>query len=589
MQAPLERSFNEVGRRQLATLWQAVHRVDVPARVLRVFDLLVPQGIVPSTWPSFIGDDHTPYEFSLLLGRDDAEVRVMAEVLPRGDVTLTGTVEAARSALATLARDHGAVLDRFDAVADLFLPDQLDDTGAAFALWVAAGFAPSGTPSFKVYLNPLVRGRRESARLVEEMLGRLGFEGSWSTVTRALRRGCEKDELRFVSLDLGVEERARVKVYAFHYDVTAEYLEQVASFARSHEAGLVTAFCKIATGGEGALLASRQPGTCLAFVAGEATPRTCTVHVPIRAFAGDDVTAHSRVLLSMAELGVAEGPFQRAIDTVAQRPLDRTSGVVAWAAIRTGMTDPKMNVYLAPGALASFPAHPTTRPELDEKSATAVIARAERESITVHPFFQRLARGHADIRTATLMLLNVREAITRDFPRRLSSVIARIDDEGIRSLLAKQLNDELGNGDPTRTHKILFERFVDGLAEWHPRDLGPRHIEPGAAFGAVQEELYVGRSPYEGLGATLMMEVCGKQFDLFLGEQLRRCDEKLPESIVEWLTLHEELEVAHVDESIELAAMASPGRKAELTARGAEEVRDAGWAFLDAMYRLTYG
>lgn len=588
MQAPLERTFNDVGRRQLASLWRAIHGSDVPDRVASVFDLLVPAGVSPSSWPSFIGDDHTPYEFSLLLGKDDVELRVMAEVLPPGDVTLNSTVDAGRSALRALAAEHGAVLDRFDAVADLFIPDGLDESGAAFALWLAASFDKEGRAAFKIYLNPLVRGPRDSARLVEEMLQRLGFRGAWATVTRAMPRGQELDELRFVSLDLDDDARARVKVYAFHYETTPDYLEHVASFARGHRPGSVAAFCRMATGGDGTLLAPRQPGTCLGFVAGEDTPRTCTVHVPVRAFAGDDVTAHARVLAAMHEFGVTSGPYERAVDAVAQRPMDRTSGVVAWSAIRTGTTEPKMNVYLAPCVLGASSTRATHAPSIDLDSPVAVVGRAERESIIAHPFFQRLARGPADIRVVTLMLLNVREAITRQFPRRLASVIARIEEEPIRSVLTKQLNDELGAGDFTRTHKILFERFVDGLSEWHPTTIEESHVAPGRAYGEAQEELYLRRSPYEGLGATLIMEVCGKQFDLFVGGQLRRCDEKLPDHIVEWLTLHEELEIDHVDESLEIAKMAPSGLKARLTARGAEEIRTAGWAFLDAMYRLAY-
>jgi hypothetical protein len=57
---------------------------------------------------------------------------------------------------------------------------------------------------------------------------------------------------------------------------------------------------------------------------------------------------------------------------------------------------------------------------------------------------------------------------------------------------------------------------------------------------------------------------------------------------MEWLVLHEELEIAHVNESFELARMIPTGNKASLAVRGAEELGRAGWSFLDDMYSVCF-
>jgi DMATS type aromatic prenyltransferase len=586
MPVPRSDSFNAVGKAQLDRLWRAVHGVAAPAQALRVFDELVPAALVASTWPSFISDDHTPYELSLLLGARTAQVRIMAEPLPlQGPVTLARTIEAGRALATRLRREFGVDVSRLERIADLFLPD---DPQGPFALWLAASLDGEGTPSFKLYVNPAVRGAHQAPRLVEEALQRLGLDGAWATTTRVLRRGPELDELRFFSVDLDADAVARAKVYAFHHDATPTYLAEVVGSVPRAEPARVHAFCRALVGGDGVLRAARQPGTCLAFVAGSSLPKTGTVHVPIRAFAPDDAVAHQRVLDAMAAAEIVSPAFQAAIRAMASRPLETGSGLIAWAAIRTGGAEPMVNVYVAPKVLCDEPSHPESAPCADLDAPETVVARYESHDVTAHPYFARLAREPLDMRALTLLVLNIREAITRDFARRLSAVIARVEEDELRSILAKQLDDELGNGDPSRTHKILFERFVAGLTEWTPPTLGEAELAPGRAFAEVQEELYLRRSPYEGLGATLVMEVLGKQGDIAMGNQLRRKQDALPAPILEWLTLHEALEVDHVNESFDLARRVPRGPKARLAARGASELGAAAWAFLDGMYRVAY-
>ncbi len=587
MSSPRHDSFNATAKSQLERLWRAVHGAAVPARASSVLDVLVPPGLEPRGWASFISDDHTPYELSVSLGAEGGQVRLMSESLPAsGPVTLASTIAAGRELAKLLARDFAVDVSRLDKLSDLFLPDEPQ---GAFALWFAASFAEDGAPSFKLYVNPAVRGAHHAPRLVEEALARLGLDGAWAATTRALRRGPELDELRFFSVDLDAEAVARAKVYAFHHGATPSHLAEVVSAVPRADPERVRAFCRALVGGDGVLQAARQPGTCLVFVSGDRAPRTGTVHVPVRAFAASDADAHARVLEAMRIAELPTASYEASVRAMASRPLEDGSGLVAWAAIRTGGTAPMVNVYLAPKVLCDEPTHAASLPLADPELPENVVAKHEANEIAAHPFFARLAREPLDMRALTLLLLNIREAITRQFARRLSSVVARVEEADLRSILVKQLDDELGSGDPTRTHELLFERFIEGLGEWTPEPLDAATLAPGRAFGRVQEDLYLHRSPYEGLGATLVMEVLGKQGDVAIGEQLRRRTEPLPEPVLEWLTLHEALEVAHVDESFELAKRVPRGTKARLAARGAGELAAAAWAFLDDMYRLCFG
>ncbi|NUO49607.1 MAG: hypothetical protein HOV80_12190 [Polyangiaceae bacterium] len=539
-----------------------------------------------SSWPSYVSDDHTPYEFSLLLGRDSAEIRLMAEPLPSGGAsTVADTVTEAQRLRTILERDFEVGFERFDKIADLFLPPEPQ---GAFAIWYAASFASSGAPSFKMYLNPAVRGRDAAPQVVEQALDRLGLSSAFATVTRAFRRGPELDELRFFSIDLGNTREARVKVYGFHHEASVDDLAHVMTVVPDSDGAAVRRFCRALLGSEGELRASRQPATCLAFVGTNASPATGTVHVPIRAFAGDDRVAHGRVSDALREIQIDAAPFDKATSAIAQRPLESGGGLIAWSAIRTGHGGLKSNVYLAPKAMFDEPTHADVAPVPRVDDVEAVVKRFEQASVAKHPFDARLAREPFNGPSLALMVMNVREGITLHFARRLASIVARVEEDDLRSVLAKQLNDELGSGDPKRTHKTLFEKFAAGITPWAPDVDKPELLEPGRRFGVVQEELYLHRSPYEGLGATLIMEVLGKQGDLVLGTQLRRAKEPLSPEVMEWLVLHEELEFDHVDESLDLARRVPPGNKARLAVRGAEELGRAGWAFLDDMYRACF-
>ncbi|MFO0555486.1 MAG: iron-containing redox enzyme family protein [Polyangiaceae bacterium] len=586
-------SLNALGRAQLTKLWRALHKVDPPESTIAVFDILIPPKLRATGWPSLISDDHTPFELSVLFGGASPQVRLMAELLPLdGPVTLSDTIDCALQTADVLRDRFGADLSTLSAISDLFLPE--NPTGP-FGLWLAASFDDAGRPAFKAYLNPMIRGVRLAPRLLEEACARLGHASAWPYVARVLRRGVDLDEPRFLSIDLERSAGARFKVYGFHHGATPEYLAEVLSVVPHHDQVDVASFARTLMGGSGVFPGSRQPATCLAFTSESARPKTGTLHIPIRSIAGDDAVAERRLLQAVKGAGGDPAPVAASIEAMADRPLGGGVGMIAWGAIRAGADKPLFNLYLSPRALSDEATRPLLEPTPPADDAEAVVRTYDTWPVSDHPFFARIAREPFNLRAVTLFVLNIREAITRRFVGRLASIIARCDDEAVRSILAKQLNDELGDGDPTRTHRLLFERFADGLLACDPQSsldrLQPdaRELAPGRAFGAVQDELYFHRSAWEGVGATLIMEVYGKQGDLWLGKQLARMKHALTPTVREWLSLHEELEIAHVEEVIALARLIPRGSRGELSARGARELAASGWAFLDALYELAFG
>jgi DMATS type aromatic prenyltransferase len=556
-----------------------------------VFDMLVPRAVSSGTFPSYVTDDHTPFEFSVALGSEHghAALRLLAEP-QAADQSLSAFGEAARGVAGVLERRFGAHLGRFRALQDLLLPPE---PGGPFAVWYAVDFGQTGEPSFKVYLDPQTRGLAHAPRVVEEALERLGIPDAWRFVSDAARRGPELDELRFVSLDLKDSPSARVKVYLFHKDASFGDIDHAAGQAVHHDSTRLRGFLRTITGGEGYLVAERDVGTCLSFVGNE-RPRASTVHVPIRAFAGNDEIARARIELAATELGLDLSPYRAVVEALRARPLRQGAGFHSYASLRADEGGSRLNLYLSPELRGTVspraPRLPSVaRPERQETPIDVVERYENHRPITTHPFLQRIARRPVSLPALTLLVYNFREAITRDFARRLAQIVARVEEDSLRSVLAKQLDDELGNGDFKKAHSILFERFVEALSGHLPDGFSESMLAPGKELGSFLERVYTTGDPYEGLGAALIMEVFGRQVDSFLGDQFRRAAAlpgALPATALEWLNLHETLEVAHVDESVELARAIPPGPKASASAQGASGLGSAGWAFFDALDRL---
>jgi DMATS type aromatic prenyltransferase len=533
-------------------------------------------------WPSPVGDDGTPFEFSLSLGTAP-ELRMLVE--PLGSPPSLHTNRATALALLTsLSRDFDLDLDRLECLRDLFLPDA---SLGAFAPCLAVGFSALGPPQFKLYLDPATHGKHLVHAVVDEAFVRLGLGSCWPVLAGAMRRGPDLDELAYFSLDLSRGPSARVKVYVRHHHGTPGDLESAASAGSFYRPGTVLRFVEVMAPDCQLAFERRTPLTCLAFVPGaDGVVTAATTHIPINSYAPDDATIERRVRSYLVELGRDANTYVRALRAYANRSLQGTIGAQSYVSLQAG-PNPRLTVYLAaeayrPGTIASA----NTR--AIDHDLTRLIDRFERrEPITDHPFLRRLRREPVDLGHLWRMLANFQISISANFARWLAGIVARVDDDRIRCILADQLNDELGRGTFERAHVQLFARMMDVLAPFgRSVDDDPVVLAAGRSLEPRLAAIYGAPDVFEAVGAVLAGEIFGKQVDQLLGDEFRRQTLIAPESLA-WLSLHETLEVAHADASSALAALVPP-HAVKAAHRGAMAVFLAGWTFLDQLYATCY-
>ena len=348
-----QETFISSGSRRLQTLCNAVGFDDQRTNeMLDLFsELLTPWGDgaigASMPWRSDIGEEGTPYEFSVALSDGVPEVRIMVEA--QGEAaTLASNRDAAHAVVLRMASKFGLSLDRFQRIEDLFLPEA---PVGRFVLWHAAVVRPDAPLFMKVYLNPKVRGESQAPALVEEALRRLGFASAWSSVAAACKRG-SLDTLKYFSLDLTTERPARVKIYVYHRDAEARELEEVAALARTYTPGALSAFCEAMTGTRG-----RFPGapiaSCLTFTENDTRPEITSTYIPFSGHVSNDLEASDRIRRFLEERGGDVRNFDRAIGAVATRSMSRRAGMLSYASLRNGEGAPRVTVYLNPELYAS--------------------------------------------------------------------------------------------------------------------------------------------------------------------------------------------------------------------------------------------
>ena len=330
---------------QLDGLWRAVHGSECPAEVRAQLSVLFEgwgHRSLPTTpeWPSDIGDDHSPFEFSIALGTSTSEIRLVVEA--QGDrPDFVGTREACLRLNEALGKRE-ADLRRFDQVRDLFLPG--DVTRGRFALWHAVSLT-RGPMQAKAYMNPQARGPHAAGALVDEAFKRLGMPDAWASVTSTFP-GIPGEAVRYFALDLDRSATARAKVYLYPRTATCRDLERVAALRPGYLAGEVTEFCRQMTGttdpdGEYPMCAY------LAFVAGDPVPLDVTLQVPVRHYASNDEAVRQRVHAYLRARGLSTGPYERALAAVSRRALRDAGGLHSYVSLRLGATPPRLTMYFA--------------------------------------------------------------------------------------------------------------------------------------------------------------------------------------------------------------------------------------------------
>jgi DMATS type aromatic prenyltransferase len=293
-------------------------------------------------YASEIGDDHSPYEFSLQFEPSGVELRLLVEAQGAEPAALANH-HAALELNRRLQERYSLDMERFGRVADLFLPDE---PAAPFSLWHAVCWAPGAAPSFKLYLNPRARGGDRARALVEEALVRLGF-GAETRAHLARVAGSANDEFRYFSLDLSPGQNSRVKVYVTHHGAGAEELEQVMSVSRHHVPGDVPRFCDAMTAYDGPF-AIKPVTTCISFVEGAEQPYAMTLHLPIAHYQESDQSTAARVARFLRDNGLDDMSYRRAINVFAPRALDEGAGVQSYASYRREAGGLHFTAYLSP-------------------------------------------------------------------------------------------------------------------------------------------------------------------------------------------------------------------------------------------------
>lgn len=344
-----QHTYASFGDEGLQRLWWALRGEQCPTSVRERFAwMLAPWGdrLLPrrAAWRSDIGDDHSPFELSVVFSAEGSEVRLLVEA--QGEEPTLHSTTAAALRLTDALATRGANLKRFHKVSDLFL--DVDDD-ALFSLWHATSLEGDGT--FKAYFNP--RGSKKQDSIERSLLAfdRLGMVHARAIVEQARRSERNHatgflDQARYFCLDLIDPAEARAKIYLYQPGAHVDHFETLAQLAPVYRQGEATAFCE-------ELLHSRGPYiahplcTYLAFTSGVPYATEVTMQLPVRFYCDNDETARQRTSALFRVLGLDPAPFEAALRAIAHRPLEQGSGIVTHVSLRLGDSAPRIAVYFA--------------------------------------------------------------------------------------------------------------------------------------------------------------------------------------------------------------------------------------------------
>ncbi|HLK38983.1 MAG TPA: iron-containing redox enzyme family protein [Polyangiaceae bacterium] len=224
---------------------------------------------------------------------------------------------------------------------------------------------------------------------------------------------------------------------------------------------------------------------------------------------------------------------------------------------------------------------------METNDASEIVRRYEQvDLITHHPFLKKLRSEPVNMYHLWKLLANFQISISKTFAQRLALIASRIDDPYVRYIVTELLYDEMGSGKVEDAHVILFSNMMNAMSQWKSTEPQSWVLAPGTKFNAAMDRTYGSSDLNECLGAIVSGEIYGKQFDRFLGDEIRR-QNGLDLSNFKWVTLHETLEETHADESANLAKL-MPADAIDAVARGAHGLAQAAWQFLTDVGDVCY-
>jgi hypothetical protein len=292
--------------------------------------------------PPEIVDDGSPFAFALAFGPDGVELRFVAEAQ-----SMEASPESMRSAALGVNRELAGRFPvdftRFGEIRDLLLDD---DLGPPFSVWHSVRWTRASPPRFRLYLTPRTRSIARADVLLRKAVRRLGLgEQTESYLDHMTRR--PGDVLRHLSLDLARDEDARVTVYAVHYEVCADELEDIARTIELPADGEISAFATTMIGHAGPYL--WKPVTSSAsFVPGSFAPVAVAVHLPISHYLETDAVSVQRFSKFLNQRSFDDLSYRRAVHVLPARALDVGIGVQCHVSYGRDAKGPRLVAMLSP-------------------------------------------------------------------------------------------------------------------------------------------------------------------------------------------------------------------------------------------------
>jgi DMATS type aromatic prenyltransferase len=329
---------------------------------IRVFRLLshswwdLPLGPAPK-WQTDITDDGSPFEFSIAFDGGAPKMRMLTEA-QQAPMTLNSSWLAGLALNERLRQLPDVDLQRFDRVYNLFAPQP--ETRARCALWHAAILDANGSTTYKVYLNPHIRGPQFARSLVFEAFERLGMKTACDFFRTQGLGDQDRAPFLYFSLDISPLQQARVKVYLAHPCLRAEQVDSILDGACNYKSGDGERWIRQLLRTTGPF--ERRPIlTCFSFTEG-AGPATATLHLPIRDYTSNDASSLERAC-ELLKPRDAEA-FRRALRMFALRPLERGRSLLTYVSLRRLKDDVSVTSYIAPEAFAVTPARASWPPTM---------------------------------------------------------------------------------------------------------------------------------------------------------------------------------------------------------------------------------
>jgi len=145
---------------------------------------------------------------------------------------------------------------------------------------------------------------------------------------------------------------------------------------------------------------------------------------------------------------------------------------------------------------------------------------------------------------------------SRTFPAILANLLVNTADEDEAFELTKVLTSELGDGDPSRRHELLYRKFLRSVGI-NPHELMSRPVKPSTkSYLDGLWRLYGGRDHAKALGASFGLEnMAIPMWDQLLpGLRLVKAG-RIPPMDLEYFTFHRELESQHEEAMEEVTSI----------------------------------